>query len=131
MFAIAFLAWQLATSQLWNTPLQDGERMVVLSDAMRFGIEPTQARQLWLLSSTHSEKMRPLMQCNHSAIIARWEEECKFRARAWFLIDDVMYHYKDLHAKLVSLEALRVLLGDDAFFRGEIPAPTPQYRMGK
>ncbi len=115
---------------MMTTPLQGSTRTVVMADAMRFGIGFHEVRYQWNLSREHAARMRDTVRANDTTMLPMWEVECEFRARAFYLLDDVINcPQMSLQNKLASLEALRVLIGDEMFFRGEIPRSTPSYRM--
>lgn len=116
-----------------NTPLQGSDRQVILSDAYRFGVGFHQARALWRLSEKHKSLMRDEVQWNNSPkAFAQWECEVQWRARCWYLLDDAVNCPElGIVRKLQSLNELRCLIGDEAFYAGIMPAPIPRYRIGE
>ncbi len=134
---VAGLGFHAGITHLWNTPLDDSERGVVFSDAFKFGVDGPASRQLFLLASRHSSLMRPAMMQNSQAIIEQWERECQLRSSAWSLLDDVLYCQCSWYSgnclayRVDKLNQLRLLIGDEAFYAGEMPDPTPHYKFAE
>lgn len=102
-----------------------------LSDARRFGVQPEAARFHWRLAESHFHTMRaqvetnnPLQTCN------QWENEVAWRARAWCLLDDVLYcTFLPPKRRAESLRDLRLHIGPLAYELGAMPVSTPHYRQ--
>ncbi len=134
---VAELGFHAGVTHLWNTPLEGSKRGVVFSDAFKFGVNGPMSRQIWMLSSQHHTVMRSAMLQNSQAVIDQWERECNLRSSAWSLLDDVLYCQATwydgncLHYRLDKLNQLRLMIGDKAFYAGEMPDPTPHYKFAE
>ncbi len=105
----------------------DGE--VSLSDGDRFAMSGVTARYLWTVSKGHAAVMREkLAGWNSPDALAAWEMECEYRSRCWYLLDDVLFCQISAQAKLRSLKELKRLVGDAAYYSGNLPAPVCSYR---
>jgi hypothetical protein len=108
--------WHLAlVLAVHPAPVDPNYPHVRLEDAHQFGIDPYACRRVWLDSRSHPERMRMTVAGgwnNPPETCARWEAECEWRERCWYLLDDALYANLPLSSKLNSLERLRVLLGD-------------------
>jgi hypothetical protein len=98
-----------------------------------FGITPLQARRGWLDSYQHPYRLRGVIAGgwnNPPHVVALWEADCTYRRLVWAALDDVLYYQCATTYKLQKVAELRRLLGDEAFERGQVPAPTPSaYRI--
>jgi hypothetical protein len=102
-----------------------------IEDGQAFGsLDPEACRSLWGLSRDHADKMRKTVEANNlQDVVRRWERECQWRSRAWYLLDDVIHCPQyTLEKKLQSLKELRDLIGEEAYYAGMMPQPTPSYR---
>lgn len=126
----ADVALHLGLAHLKNTPLAGSERLVLLSDAHRFGLDFYSARAMWNLVRDHAGLMRDTIRVNDPANFHEWERECAWRYRVYYLADDVLNcPQMSVGAKLNSLDELRRLIGDEAYNAGRLPAPTPNYKV--
>jgi len=103
---------------------------VQLSDAYQFGVSREAVRDLWRLTTNHKSVMRNEVRShNHADTAWYWEQECDWRSRCWFLLDDALFmdNLTELQ-KVRSLAELRSLLGDADYYAGRMPEPTPRYR---
>lgn len=102
---------------------------VSLSDADAFQIPPVVVRAQWILARDHRERMTPfVVGWNTPTVFGYWESECQWRTACWDKLDDVLFCQIPDQSKLRSLAVLRGLLGNDAFYAGQMPAPIPTYR---
>lgn len=129
MFAAAFL---LATAA--PPPTTDPTfPLVRLEDAHWFGVSREQSRLFWNIATRHKEQMRPVIAGgwnNNPDVVAAWEADCDWRSRVYFYLDDVLFcEHLGLRARLRSLDMVRQLIGDEAYYTGRLPAPTPAYKI--
>lgn len=103
---------------------------VRLSDADRFGVSKPDVRKNFTLARFHAtDELRfTIWQNNGPDVSANWEADCRFRGRAWDLLDDVIYCSYPDGKKLDSLRRLREMIGETDYRSGRMPAPTPTYR---
>lgn len=116
---------------LYPAPIDPRFPMVCLEDTRQFGIDPASCRRTWLDSRMHKNLMLVTVAggWNNTPDVCRlWEEECDWRERCWYLLDDAMYAILPLSTKLKSLDELRRLIGDADYYGGRMPAPFPSYR---
>lgn len=114
------------------SPVDPDCPLVRLEDAHRFPILPAACRHYWACASRHANDLREVV-CggwnNDPAACQEWEAECAWRARCWYYLDDVLYCDYPPERKLRSLDQLRRLIGDEAYFTGQMPDPTPRYKF--
>lgn len=102
---------------------------VRLEDAQAFHVLPVVARFNYHGTWTHRDQMRPVIVTNNPPhMVALWEADIAWRLRCWDKLDDVLYCSFPTRKKLESLTELRRLLGDEAYFGGQMPSPTPAYK---
>ncbi len=104
---------------------------VVIEDVKAFGIAPADVRKnFYAANGNATDELRWTIRYNNSPeVVMQWEEDCKYRRVCWDLLDDVVYCTFLIEAKkLRSLGRLRELLGDDDYFAGRMPNPTPYYK---
>lgn len=104
---------------------------VRLSDAREFGVSKEACRALWRLSTNHATVMREqVLAANSPAVFESWECECRWRAQCWDALDDaVVCTHLTAERRLMGLERLRSLIGEEMWARREMPNPTPSYRL--
>lgn len=120
------LAVLLAAMTAVVAPVENPE---LAAAAARFRVLPIAARLNWNLACKHpAQRAAEVYAWNRPDVAAQWVAECDWRRAAWDKLDDVLYHRCPVQYKLRSLERLRELLGDEAFERGVMPAPIPNYR---
>ncbi len=116
---------------LLTTPIQGGERQCVLADAYKFGVGFQRVRRFYLIASAQPGVMRETVAANNTSdVVAEWEAECTWRRRCWDLLDDAIYMENfTVYRRVESLQRLRELIGDEAYFAGRMPNPTPTDRV--
>ncbi len=146
MYAVLamFLCWAVPTS-----PPEPPPSGIALIDAQKFGVDRLVVWQMTFLARGHSEVMRETVKANNSLDVAdRWEAECKYRARCWDLLtialdDDAAKSaaflaypenrpptdFEIYRAKLNALAELRAKIGNEDYYAGVMPPPTPRYRL--
>lgn len=104
---------------------------VKLSDAKSFKETAETVRNKYWIALNHAtdERRQVIWQNNGPEVSELWEEDCKFRFKAWDLLDDAIHctHYAD-GKRIDSLRRLREMIGDDDYYAGRMPAPVPAYR---
>ena len=123
MFALLSLA-------LIVSPTPERRYGVQLEDAKSFKLEANECRKRFEAARSHAtDQMRwKIWANNDAATAALWEAECAWRAKCWDLLDDVLFCTYPPGKKLHSLIRLREMIGDDDYFAGRMPCPTPTYR---
>jgi hypothetical protein len=66
---------------------------------------------------------------NNPAKAWQWEQEADWRIACWDALWDALNQGNQVHWRINRLYRLRELLGDEAFYRGRMPNPTPTYRI--
>ncbi len=104
---------------------------VSLEDTRTFGVSPEAARAIWILASRHERAFEATIDnpwVNEPETVTAWRSECRWRASVWYAVDDVMYHEKTDAGRLRALGRLKELIGESAYYAGQLPNPTPTYR---
>lgn len=128
MLAICLAACMVAPEP---TPTPEEMQGIRLTDGLDFGVSFEAVRQLWYMTSRNADSMRATVTANnHPEDVYRWEEEVRWRSRCWYLLDDVI-NCPNLtrERKLQSLAELKRLIGDEDYYAGRMPGPTPKYRI--
>jgi hypothetical protein len=125
------------------TPLDRGERVCVLADCYRFGVNAETAERFARLAKDHAEGMRDEVEAwNTPEVFAAWQLETRFRFEVWNTLAGALggrYRFevcgfaapqwdRSRVARLNHLEELRELIGDEAYGAGRLPNPAPRYR---
>lgn len=102
-----------------------------IEDVHTFGVGVQQGKALWELADRHGWEMRSEVESwNSVQVVAEWERELAWRRQCWSLLDDVLRLGYDHKEKLRRLDRLRFLIGDEAYYSGRMPKPTPTYKIG-
>lgn len=128
---------------LMQTPIAGTSRELVAADVRRFRVlSAAEASRNMLVAQNHEAHFDGEVQTyNTAGRYRQWKEECWWRQQCWrelaVALDDTHQHtpwYRGRSAperiayRVEALAALRRLLGEEAFWAGHMPAPTPSYR---
>lgn len=128
---------------LMQTPIAGTSRELVAADVRRFRVlsSAEAARNLRVAQSHENYFDGEVQTYNTPARYRQWREECWWRQQCWrelaVALDDTYQHTPWYRGRSVperiayrveALEALRRLLGEEAFWAGYMPSPTPSYR---
>ena len=121
------------------------ERVARLGGDFNFRIDGRAARACRTLARAHPSVMREEVKAwNPKETVWAWEAECEWRRACWDELDTALNcrpgsvyvngvlitpEQTDTY-RLQALAKLRTLIGDEAFFAGQMPDPIPRYRTG-
>lgn len=145
MAAVVLALW---TVQVWTAaqerllaPLPGSDCQILLVDMYRFGLTRDHAYREWDRAYSHKRHMEPeVMSWNSRDTYHQWEAETAWRLKCWRLLIDAMdpnfgrYGWNVFafatvpQSRLHLLYRLREEIGDENFWEGRMPKPTPTYR---
>lgn len=146
VLASCFMASSNYREMLLHLPVIGTSREVVAADVRRFRVttHADAVRQLQFAREHERSMDTEVKTYNSPAKYWRWKAECEWRQEcwqklAWALDDDVLYYGRintpqpsnTVASRVMALESLRELLGDDAFWLGQMPLPIPSYRLSE
>lgn len=136
--AFILLSLVVAEHHAWqeSTPFRDTDREIVLVDATLFRVRRDYAEHMAFVAKDHKQRFRLEVEGNNRPFVAwKWSEECDWRERCWReladSLDDGDYERwcNRPTYRIHALYRLRDLLGHEAFYAGQMPSPTPQYKF--
>ena len=145
MFAVS-VSVMLFQQWLETTPIQGSSREVVVADVRLFAVrDVATAKRMRELAANHKRRFDIEMQTyNSPAVYWRWEAECEWREQCWSELETAIDSdppwfelwstmlpgtHRVTYSRVKALERLRSLLGERAFWSGQMPSPTPNYRI--
>lgn len=137
MIASILLVLSMAEHQqhhwLHTTPQQQSDREIVLADALLFNVTYDYAKMQEFIARHHRDIKRPEVEAWNKPIKAwQWEREVEWRRDCWAELRDALDYNRDeprVYVRLASLYRLRNLIGNEAFYAGAMPNPTPIYKV--
>ena len=125
MFAL-ILAAAAAAPVNQPAPNIDG---ISLDDVRWFGVSAQAAHANYVLAYHHDEHMRNQVRAwNHPKVAAMWETEVTWRRQCWSYLEDAANPNQSPAWRHERLIGLRHQLGEEAYYAGRMPDPTPKYR---
>lgn len=137
---LAFFAVDRHVEQLMQTPVIGTSREIVAADVRLFRVlNVTEARWHYYEACAHERTFDDEVRTyNRSAKYWQWKNECAWRQNCWRALIDALdpscyqWPHRDREAiacRVHALEQLRRLLGDEAFWAGQMPCPIPSYNL--
>lgn len=102
--------------------------LVRIADAAEFNVSPEEARRAWELAHRHIIRHEDyLIERYAFGDVMVWKAEAEKCRNAWDCLDNVFRMRDTRESKLLELDRLRKIIGDDAYHARRMPQPTPGY----
>jgi len=136
MLYLALLIVCMNNHQLLNTPLEDSDREITLSDIYLFNIDVNVAKYNYNLAKdsffNHKDEVQSWNIYQH---YIQYERDSNYRMMVWNFVHRIFRQYDKLEEKyklrmqLMALYDLRDYIGRDNYYAGLLPFPTENLRV--